>query len=975
MAARRQATSGAWQGESEQLAAVQAAIERHLRIPEEDRPLVPYPEQVAGARALLRGAVVEMATGEGKTITAAFAAALWARAGPVHVATANAYLAARDAAWLEPVYADLGLSVGVVTPETVPVGRREQYGRDIVYSTLSELGFDYLRDRMVTRPEDRVQVRGLGGLIVDEADLLLIDEARTPLVIARAVPPEDGPDLPSLARLVEGLLALQAERVRAKIAMLRGLRPRSFDASVMAAQVRRGAPRDPAVAALFAERPALLRAAERADRELQGADRWMLDDGLLFAVDERARTAYVTSDGQAWVEERTGPIFADPQRTGRTLAALHNLILAYALYQRDRDYLVRDGRVVLIEQATGRAAASRRLMRGLHAAIEVKELGEAEEETETLAQISVQGLVRLYTRRAGMTGTALRAADEFLRMYDMPVEVIPRHRPDRRVDLPPRLYRTAAEVDDAVLADIAEAHALGRPVLVGTADVRRSERLSARLTAAGLSHVVLNAREHAHEAAVIAQAGHEGAITIATAMAGRGTDIRLQPDLETRLIERAADEARRRAAAGPVMVVCASRRAAELLRGALGDDTTLRLMPAAARNSFVVLRSSDPSPQPPRRLRSEPADARRGGASPALGRQNHEGWHRAVPIDSRSGESGSPLRAQRARSAGDGGLGEGSSPALFVSLGLTVIATEPGTSRRLDDQLRGRAGRQGDEGLTRLYASLEDELLRFYLAPGKRARALRTLRGQPSIEGRAAASLIADAQDRAERLHAGQRQQLFKLDDVVEAQRRAFLRAYDAALAHPAVQEAVAAFIPKVAARDVASRPADAAALAAWRQGLAGRYSLARESLPAEPLAVHDMADALRSALDERFQKAAAEWGERWPRVARAVLLRVATEQWAAHVDALDEVQRQAPALFSFLSAPVEISYAREANRRYAGFNELVQAEALAALLTLPLPYERALPLTGVSPLSEIALAVPSLARTSVSGPAATAVE
>src|SRR5215207_5072173 len=185
MASRPRASAVAQQEESERLADVQAAIERHLHVPGDDQPLVPYPEQVAGARALLRGAVVEMATGEGKTITAAFAAALWAREGPVHVATANTYLAGRDAAWLEPVYADLGLSVGVVAPETPPSARQQQYARDIVYSTLSELGFDYLRDRMVTRVADRVQVRGLGALIVDEADLLLIDEARTPLVIAR----------------------------------------------------------------------------------------------------------------------------------------------------------------------------------------------------------------------------------------------------------------------------------------------------------------------------------------------------------------------------------------------------------------------------------------------------------------------------------------------------------------------------------------------------------------------------------------------------------------------------------------------------------------------------------------------------------------------------------------------------------------------------------------------------------------------
>jgi preprotein translocase subunit SecA len=870
-----------------ELAAVQAAIERHLRVPDSDQPLVPYPEQVAGARALLRGSVVEMATGEGKTVTAAFAAAIWARVGPVHVATANAYLAGRDAAWLRPVYTDLGLSVGVVMPESTAADRRQQYGRDIVYATLSEFGFDYLRDRMVVRAADRVQVRGLGALIVDEADLLLIDEARTPLVIARPLLAEDGPDLPSLAQLIEGLLAAQAERIAVKIETLRDLRPRRFDASVLAAQLRRGAPREPAVAALFAERPVLLRAAERADRELRGADRWMLDDGLLFAVDERARTAHITADGQHWIEERTGPLFAAPEQTGHTLAALHNLILAYALFQRDRDYLVRDGRVVLIEQATGRAAESRRYMRGLHAAIEVKELGAAVEETETLAQISVQGLVRQYARRAGMTGTALAAADEFLRLYDMPVEVMPRHRPDQRVDLPSRLFRTPLDVDAAIVAECAEAHALGRPLLVGTTSVERSQRLSARMSAAGLPHVVLNAREHAREAAVIAQAGREGAITIATAMAGRGTDIRLQPDLEDRLIARAAGEARRRARLGPLTVTCASRRAMELLRRVLAADPALRLTRSRTPQSFTVARAADEA----------------------------------------TGQNAPPL---------------------FVALGLTVLSTEPQLSRRLDDQLRGRAGRQGDEGLTRLYASMEDEALRFYGDPGLHARTLRALRGRPYLEGIAAERLIAGAQDRAERLHAGQRLQLFKLDEVVEAQRQAFLRAYDVVLAHDAPHELLRNAIESVAAGEAAQRPDDGAAQRTWLTRLVARYGLATDALPLSTLDHSEngqtLTGALRTALHDRFGRAAGEWGSRWPAVVRAVLLRTATEQWAEHVDALDEVQRQAPALFAFLSAPIEISYAREANRRYTGFNWLVQAEALANLLTLPLPYERAVP-------------------------------
>jgi preprotein translocase subunit SecA len=800
------------------LAAVRDAIRRHLTVPGTDRPLEPYPEQIASARALLRGAVIEMATGEGKTITAAFAAACWARHGPVHIATANEYLAGRDAGLLAPVYADLGLTTGVVTAALGPAERRRQYARDIVYSTLAELGFEYLRDRLVTRPADRVQRRGLGALIVDEADLLLIDEARTPLIIARPATDTPGPDLPALARLVAALVAEQWQRVTDKLARIG--RATGWEAAVLAAQIRRGAPRDPEVLAHFSARRGAMAAAERAERELRGADVWMLDDGLLYAVDERARTAYLTEEGQRRVEERLGPVFARPTESGTTLAALHSLLLAFTLFERDRDYLVRDGRVVLIEEATGRAAESRRYMHGLHAAIEVKELGGPNEDTETLAQISVQQFVRLYARRAGMTGTARPAAEEFARIYEMPVVPIPRHRRSRRVDLPPRLYRTAAAVDRAVVEEVRAAHAAGRPVLVGTQDVGRSERLSRLLTAAGLPHAVLNAREHAREAEIVAEAGRPGAITVATTMAGRGTDIRLK---------------------GP--------------------------------------------------------------------------------------------------------------------LGLYVIGVEPAANRRLDDQLRGRSGRQGDEGLTRLYASLEDETLRFYGAAHVRAAAVRALVRRPFLEGRAARRVIDDAQRRADRLHYGQRRTLFALDRVLEAQRRAMLAAYERALVHPAPTEAVRGFIGAVAADEIARRPDAPAERAAWAAELAGRYGLPAEGPENRERGTGwaENAAALAAALADRFARTRAEAGASWDALARTALLRAAAELWALHVEAIDALQRQAPVTFAFLPAPIVVSFAKEASARYNEYLRAVRAEALSALLTLPMPYERPLsPADGV-PLSAAA--------------------
>ncbi len=870
------------------IAAACEAMRRHLRVPATGAPVDPYPEQVAGARALLRGAVVEMATGEGKTVVAALAAACWAREGPVHVATANAYLAERDAAWLRPVYEALGLSVGVVTPLATREARRQAYACDVVYGTLAEFGFDYLRDRLVLRPRDRVQVRGLGALIVDEADLLLIDEARTPLVIAEPAPAAEGPDLPALARLIEALVQEQGERVRAKLALLVGGGLPRFDAAVLAAQVRRGAPRDPAVLDFFARHAAALRAAEQVERELQGEHAWMLDDGLLYSVDERARTAAFTAEGQAALEARLGPLFDRPEQTAETLAALHNLLLAYALFHRDRDYLVRDGRVVLIEEATGRAAEGRRYLHGLHAAIETKELGWPQEAATTLAQISVQQFVRQYARRAGMTGTATPAADEFLRVYGMPVVPIPRHRPNRRVDLPTRLYRAAAEVDAAVVEEVVQAWRLGRPVLVGTNDVARSERLSALLRARGVPHAVLNAREHAREAEIVAEAGRFGAVTIATTMAGRGTDIRLEDGLNERLAARAAAEVARLAVHGAITVACDSPRALALLRDALVD----------------VLASRKGAP-----LRLDVH-----GLSLVLRRLGQDG--------------------------------DGHPATLHFGLGLYVLAVDPGADRRLDDQLRGRSGRQGDEGSTRLYASLDCETVRFYGAPHVRARALRALARQPYLEGRAADAVVRDAQERARRLHEGQRWRLFEYDQVLEAQRRAMLAGYERALHHAAPDTLVRDFIPNVAQGEVARRPADPPQAARWAAEVAVRYGL--------PAPVPADAEALAAALADRWQRMSAEVGAAWPALVRAALLRAAAELWAGHVEGTDHLQQQAPALFAFLPGPAAIPYAKEASRRYEEYRWHVQAETLVTLLTLPLPYERPLA-PGEAALSEAA--------------------
>ncbi len=849
--------------------AVRAAIVKHLTVPGTATPLEPYPEQIAGARSMLRGAVAEMATGEGKTIAAAFTAAVWARSGPVHVATANGYLAARDADLLRPVYAELGFTTGAVTPEMPPRTRRAHYRRDIVYSTLSELGFDYLRDRLVLRPLDRVQVRGLGSLIVDEADLLLIDEARTPLIIADPTDEPPEPLLIQLAPIIAALVQAQAQRVEQKRALLDGIAADSFDAAVLAAQLRRGAPRHPAVLDYFSRRPQAARNAEQAERELRGGHAATLEEGLLFRVDEQARTGYFTAEGQTVIEAQLGPLFERPDAPPEMLAALHNLLLAFALFERDHDYLVRDDAVVLIEPSTGRAAAGRRYMQGLHAAIETKELGAPGEHNQTRAQISVQQFARQYTRRAGMTGTAAPAAKELATIYGMETAVIPRHRPNRRVDLPARLFRTAEEADTAVTAAIIAAHRLGRPVLAGAQDLMRAERLSALLTQAEIPHTLLTARDHAREAEVIAGAGRFAAVTVATTMAGRGTDIRLEDNLDTLLVERAVTVVMQQA--GSAVFDCLSNTARDLLAAGL-------------RNAGVSVQAGG------LRLVAGSGDAAAGG------------------------------------------------PQLFA-LGLEVIAAEPAMDRRLDDQLRGRSGRQGDDGITRLFGSLEDEVLRFHGAAGMRARALAALERHPFLEGRGAERVLADAQRRASRVHAGQRKRLFEFDQVLEAQRRAMLAGYEAVLTAPDPEPAIRAFIPEVAA-----------GVASWQEAAALYGAATPEGIEAgQP---PDRA-VLSAIIEERYLRSRAEAGPAWGELARAALLRATTELRSVHVDRTEHLQRQAPAVYGFLPGPPEIPYAKEASALYQDYRWSVKAETIVTLTTLPQRYERALNPERVPVLSD----------------------
>jgi preprotein translocase subunit SecA len=486
-----------------------------------------YDVQLLGAMSLVAGTVVEMATGEGKTLTAAIAAYGHVRRGngPVHVLTVNDYLARRDAEWMEPVYRRLGLTVGWVTEGRSPEERREAYSRDVTYASVSEAGFDFLRDQLVTDLADRVQPR-LSTAIVDEADSILIDEARVPMVLAGAVPGEQDP-------------------VHAAAVTVRGL---------------------------------------RADEDYQVAD-----DG---------RSVAFTAAGLDAVEAKLGGVDLFAEEHLEQLSTLNVALHAQCLLHRDVDYIVRGGAVELVDEMRGRVAQRRRWPDGLQAAVEAKEGLDATAEGEVLGTITVQAYLALYPHVCGMTATAVLVGDQLREFFGIEVAVIPPNTPCIRVDDPDRIYATRAEKEQALIDEIRRCHAEGRPVLVGTLDVKESEQLANGLLAAGVPGVVLNAKNDAEEAAIIAEAGRYGSVTVSTQMAGRGVDIRLGgSDQSDR--DRVAD-------LGGLYVIGSgrhdSRRVDDQLRGRAGrqGDPGGSVFFVSLEDDLVVRHAADAIPPSPR---------------------------------------------------------------------------------------------------------------------------------------------------------------------------------------------------------------------------------------------------------------------------------------------------------------------------------------------------------------------------------------
>ncbi len=738
--------------------------------------LTPYREQLLGAQAMASGSIAEMKTGEGKTLTAVFPVFLWSLGGGrVHLATANEYLASRDAQWMKPVYELLGLSVAALGNEDDLETKRKKYRSEVLYATVSALGFDYLRDNMTLELEDCVAT-GYDSILIDEVDKVLIDEARTPLLISGPAThdPESYKAFRELARELVGV-----------------------------------------------ERKVRLRSeGETADTSEAAYD---------YEYDLKDGTVAPTERGVARAEEALGLPNLYLADNGVAVNHFHQALKAEALFERDRDYAVIDGQIRVIDNSTGRIMTSRRWAEGLHQAIEAKEGLEISAESQVLATITVQNFLRLYETRAGMTGTALTEASEFMNTYQLPVVEIPTHRPMVRTDNEDWVFRTVRGKWQAIIDEIAKRHKTGQPILVGTTSIKVSGALAKRLDELGIEHQVLNAKpEHAdREAETIAEAGSRGAVTIATNMAGRGVDIKLGGDPEVR--------------AGHAL--------------------------------------------------------RHRGIHP-----DSYGYRDLLKEEIKTQEEICQQEANEVRDLG----------------GLYVLGSERHESRRIDNQLRGRAGRQGDPGESRFYISAEDEMIRLY-AGDRLQRALLRAKTPDSVpvESRIVSRAIANAQEKIESINESARRRLLEYDDVLSQQREMIYRRRREVLEGGEIAELSREEVLAVFRRlfdqymPLNEYPDD------W--DLEAINIRAREILPESPDLSHLTVDqreealelllgAVGEALDQREEKFSAP---AMRSIERQLYLRVFDHHWREHLYDMDYV-RKGIHLRAFASINPLIAYRNE---------------------------------------------------------------
>ena len=753
--------------------------------------------QLIGGMVLHYGKIGEMRTGEGKTLVATLPVYLNALSGRgVHVVTVNDYLAQRDAEWMARLYNFLGLSVGINLSQMDHGAKQQAYAADITYGTNNEFGFDYLRDNMVYEPEARVQ-RGLNFAVVDEVDSILIDEARTPLIISGQA--EDHTELYVRMNALPPLLERQIGEEK--------------------------------------------------------ADGTGVEKPGDYTLDEKGRQVFLTESGH----EKAERLLAEWGLIGEgeSLYAPQNITLmhhvyaalrAHTLFHRDQHYVVQNGEVIIVDEFTGRLMAGRRWSDGLHQAVEAKEHVKIQSENQTLASITFQNYFRMYAKLAGMTGTADTEAYEFNEIYGLETVVIPTNRPPKRIDKQDQIYKTAKERYDAVIRDIRDCYERGQPVLVGTTSIENSELLSHLLKQAGLPHEVLNAKQHAREAEILAEAGRPKRITIATNMAGRGTDI------------------------------------------VLGGN-------AEKQASFIEQDETIPDDEKQRRIK-----------------QLHDEWQ---------------ALHDQVKAAG----------------GLHIIGTERHESRRIDNQLRGRAGRQGDPGSSRFYLSLEDPLLRIFA--GDRVRAIMDRLKMPegeAIEAGIVSRSIESAQRKVEARNFDIRKQLLEYDDVsndqrkvIYQQRNELLEANDitetiGAMRHGVIADIVHQFVPPGSIEEQWDVPELEEVLRnEWQLDLAIQEMINESN----SITSDEILEAVQAAADEAYEAKVELVGrESFSAFERSIMLQTLDRSWREHLAALDHL-RQGIHLRGYAQKNPKQEYKREAFELFAAMLDAVKLEVTRVVMNV----------------------------------------
>ena len=772
----------------------------------------PYPVQVIGGIILHQGRIAEMKTGEGKTLVETLPAYLNALSGKgVHIVTVNDYLAKRDSEWMGKVFSYMGLSVGLVIHGVENDQRREAYACDITYGTNNEFGFDYLRDNMVTYKENLVQ-RGFNYAIVDEVDSILIDEARTPLIISGRG--DKSTDLYQKAdRFVRTLTAMRVKEQD-----------------------------------------------EKQETDTVDAD---------YIVDEKAKTATITPRGAEKAEKYFNVENINDADNMTLLHHINQAIKAHGVMKRDVDYVVKDGEVIIVDEFTGRLMLGRRYNDGLHQAIEAKEGVTVARENRTLATITFQNYFRMYHKLSGMTGTAMTEVDEFREIYGLDVVEIPTNKPVIREDLPDVVYKTEGAKFRAVINEIVDAHAKNQPVLVGTISIEKSEILSNMLKKRGIAHNVLNAKHHDREAEIVAQAGVPGAVTIATNMAGRGTDIMLGGNAEF-------------------------LAKAELRKQGLDED-----MINAATAYFET------------------------GAEDILAA-------RALYHDlyKRFKEEIAP-RAEEAKNAG----------------GLYIIGTERHESRRIDNQLRGRSGRQGDPGKTRFYISLEDDLMRLF--GGDRLQSLMdTLKIEEDmpIDAKLISSSIESAQRKVEGRNFEMRKNVLKFDDVMNKQREIIYGQRSKVLEGEDLKEDIAKMREESVRKTVDTYLASDEDRENWNLGGLRDYyrgwlltdgDLRYSDEEFAKLTKEDVYNAVLERMEGLYAFREKEFGEENMReLERVCLLRNVDLKWMDHIDDMSDL-KQGMYLRGYGQHDPVVEYRIEGFEMFDSMIEAIREDTVKMLLTV----------------------------------------